>query len=864
MSIHFLTLLLCLSTTVLAQTKYVKQDATGNGSSWTDAAGDLSAVLNEASYGDEIWVAAGIYTPVTCTECSTLERSTSFVIKDGVRLIGGFSGNETNLAERNLAEQNTILSGDIDADSLPANNSFNVIFTENVSTETLIDGVTIRDGFADNLTTEQGSRDNSGAGWYNSGVGIGGNSNPTIARCRFVNNYAIKQGGGFFSDASWDGHTAPTFSECTFDANSANSGGAIYIDAALGYAAPIISSCDFVNNTADVNIEAKGGAIYLNSSDSGTVSGQLLNCNFSYNLAAEYGGAIYIFGKDGTCDIAVKNCNFIENIAQEGGAVFGDASFGGSYSSVFEHDQFTKNGSQLDGGAFYSNGSFGGHANPTLLSCTFLENYSTLAGAAMFNNGIEGECNPTVINCLFERNIATTYGGAAYSHGKTGNSSPNFINCIFSHNSAYSAGALYNLGSIGGHANANILNCLFFSNHANVGGAIYANANNVDGESNPTVTNCIFWDNQAPLGKVFRCVYGQPTVSYCLFDTTDCEALYSGVNGQINCGEGLMFNLWPGFADTANFNFNLLVGTNTVNKGNNVPVFAANLTTDYNHATRIAFDTVDLGPIEYQFVPTPATITTQPNPTQTICQGESTSLTVAADGTQPISYQWFTADGTALENETNPVLILENINPSASNSYYCQVSNIADTLNTDIAELIVNPTLNPTIQISASDTLITSGQNIEFTAQITNGGTTPLYQWLVNLQPIEGANQPAFSTAILLDSSLISCQIISNETCSDNTQSTSQQVLIQLITSVFSIPYQPISVWPNPANSNLHINLTTPVGSLELYNNALQKVGSWTRPIPNNIDLTQYPTGNYYLRYITAEKSQILPIAIVK
>lgn len=64
---------------------YVRQGATGDGSSWTNALGSISAALGKAQSGQEIWVAAGTYN----------ERVT---MKDGVNVLGGFaaSGNPTN------------------------------------------------------------------------------------------------------------------------------------------------------------------------------------------------------------------------------------------------------------------------------------------------------------------------------------------------------------------------------------------------------------------------------------------------------------------------------------------------------------------------------------------------------------------------------------------------------------------------------------------------------------------------------------------------------------------------------------------------------------------------------------------------
>jgi hypothetical protein len=79
--------------------------ASGNGSmdgsSWADASPDLAKTLQTAAAQDTVWVAAGIYTG-------------GFLMKDGVQVYGGFSGDETALSERKLpgSGQNlTVLDG---------------------------------------------------------------------------------------------------------------------------------------------------------------------------------------------------------------------------------------------------------------------------------------------------------------------------------------------------------------------------------------------------------------------------------------------------------------------------------------------------------------------------------------------------------------------------------------------------------------------------------------------------------------------------------------------------------------------------------------------------------------------------------
>lgn len=67
---------------------YVDHQASGadDGTSWEDAFKDLNLALDAAESGDEIWVAAGLYTPA--------DSGSSFNLASGIALYGGFEGNE--------------------------------------------------------------------------------------------------------------------------------------------------------------------------------------------------------------------------------------------------------------------------------------------------------------------------------------------------------------------------------------------------------------------------------------------------------------------------------------------------------------------------------------------------------------------------------------------------------------------------------------------------------------------------------------------------------------------------------------------------------------------------------------------------
>ncbi len=87
---------------------------------WDEAYPTLQGALNEArdratstSTSDdvsEIWVAEGTYKPTT----STTDRLATHILVPGVRVYGGFLGNESSLGARAGSQAQTILSGDID------------------------------------------------------------------------------------------------------------------------------------------------------------------------------------------------------------------------------------------------------------------------------------------------------------------------------------------------------------------------------------------------------------------------------------------------------------------------------------------------------------------------------------------------------------------------------------------------------------------------------------------------------------------------------------------------------------------------------------------------------------------------------
>lgn len=353
---------------------YVNANVIGgnnDGTAWQHAFLELSDALNSASSGDQIWVAAGTYTPTNSTT-----RNISFDLPQGVFIYGGFQGidSETNLNQRDWTNNPTILSGNIGDLNDDSDNSFIVVYVRNNVTAVTLDGFTIERGYAnDNINNQK------------NGSGL------------FINSYNVSLG------------SAPIINNCTFKNNySQLSGGAVYIEGGKGITAPIFYECIFENNKSG----SSGGAIYINGSDNGNVASTITNCMFSNNQAGDSGGAIFNHGGfGGSASPILKQCNFESNISitDHGGAMYNQGSqSGGNASPTIINCRFFDN-SGYAAGAIYNNGSNTGNSSPIITSCTFAGNYTTGnggTGGAIYCNGTSGTSAAEITNCIIWGNNA--------------------------------------------------------------------------------------------------------------------------------------------------------------------------------------------------------------------------------------------------------------------------------------------------------------------------------------------------------------------------------------------------------------------------------------------------------------------------
>lgn len=228
---------------------YASPGGMGDGSSWGNA-GDLQSLVNTAAAGDEVWAAAGTYTGLA---------NSVLTLKAGVAVYGGFSGVETERAQRDWRANATIIDGE---------NARRCVVGAN---DAVLDGFTITRG----ATTEDGG------GMYNNGAA------PAVFNCTFVGNESGDDGGGMYNS-----NASPEVVNCIFQDNRASDGGGIY----NSNASPTLANCIFYGNQAE---PGTGGGLYNNKSAS-----VVTNCTFYGNTAVNQGGGMFNYDASPT----VTNC----------------------------------------------------------------------------------------------------------------------------------------------------------------------------------------------------------------------------------------------------------------------------------------------------------------------------------------------------------------------------------------------------------------------------------------------------------------------------------------------------------------------------------------------------------------------------
>lgn len=403
--------------TVSAATCRVSPSGSGNGSSWGQAASLQGALNNSAC--TEVWVKKGIYKPGAA-------RADVFSIAPGVKVYGGFAGNEAARSQRNFTANLTTLSGDIGTANDASDNSYHVVVMDGTTSAGIITSSTVLDGFTVNGAMADGPFPNStGGGLYCNGRGVGSECSPTVSNAIFDGNNA-GNGGGMYNDAGYGGISSPTLSHVTFSNNTAgfNGGGMFNLATVQGVSSPSLNFVAFIGNTAG----AGGGAMTSKATGQNTSdlpdtisSPSLKNVTFSGNNGGLNGGAMLNLasGLVGISEPSLSNVTFNDNYGSNGGAMYNQSE--SASSPTLSNVTFSSN-TAFNGGAIYNYSAGTSSNSPDLSNVTFSNNSATQRGGAIYNyNSLSGAApvSPILNNVIAWGDSAGVEGAEIYNKGDT-------------------------------------------------------------------------------------------------------------------------------------------------------------------------------------------------------------------------------------------------------------------------------------------------------------------------------------------------------------------------------------------------------------------------------------------------------------
>jgi subtilisin-like proprotein convertase family protein len=164
--------------------------------------------------------------------------------------------------------------------------------------------------------------------------------------------------------------------------------------------------------------------------------------------------------------------------------------------------------------------------------------------------------------------------------------------------------------------------------------------------------------------------------------------------------------------------------TNPVPQGTNALLVFTNVTVDqsgaYNVVVSNPYSTLTSAPVQLTVV-MPALIVSGPT-NQVATNGDTVTLVVEAQGTAPLTYQWFFNATNLLNNATNSTLVLSNVAPAQAGLYGVVVQNAYGS-GSNAATLAV--VILPTITCGSNKT-VELGTGWEFDVPAVTGSNTTL------------------------------------------------------------------------------------------------------------------------------------------
>jgi len=197
--------------------------------------------------------------------------------------------------------------------------------------------------------------------------------------------------------------------------------------------------------------------------------------------------------------------------------------------------------------------------------------------------------------------------------------------------------------------------------------------------------------------------------------------------------------------------------------------------------------------------------------TTDVCAGTVVSFLATAvnGGTTPL-FQWQLNGvnvGTNAPQYSNSALVNGDMISCIMTSNDPNATPPIVTSNT--ITMTVNPLVTPSVTITASQNPVQANMGVSLTATVTNGGTAPIYQWLLN-GAFVGSNSSTYNY-IPANNDIVRCVVTSNAACV-TTSIADRLIVINVIPTAavaeLGNEQTALSLYPNPNNGRFALKGT--------------------------------------------------------
>lgn len=179
------------------------------------------------------------------------------------------------------------------------------------------------------------------------------------------------------------------------------------------------------------------------------------------------------------------------------------------------------------------------------------------------------------------------------------------------------------------------------------------------------------------------------------------------------------------------------------------------------------------------------------------CAGQNATFTASptAGGASP-SYQWkvngLNVGTNSASYSTTSLNQGDAVSVEMTSNSTCASNPVVSSTSINVT---INPPTVPSVSISTANTTLCAGSNANFSASVTNGGSSPSYQWKLNGTNV-GTNSSSFTNSTLANNDQVWVEVTGSGSCASSSAGISNTLNMNIralpVISTMSPPFAPL------------------------------------------------------------------------